>query len=254
MLKTAAVTGAASGIGRRTVERLIDAGWSVWAMDLCADALAAQARALGAGDRLRTLTCDVASAESTAAAFAAVARDTPRLDALVCSAGILRVGAMEEATTQDVDAMFDVNVKGPWLCVRAALPMLRHGASTEKPSRVVIVGSIGGIRPKAGAGFYAASKAAIHVAAGVMAVELAPSGVTVNVVAPGTVDTPMVEAAVKANAASGYRPSGESPLGRVAQPDDVVDVIEFFLGEAARYVNGAVLPVDGGTRAAYVRK
>lgn len=253
-MKTAAVTGAASGIGRRTVERLLDAGWSVWALDVSLDALTAQASALKAGARLQVLACDVTSAHSTRAAFAAVARHTPRLDALVCSAGVLRVGAMEDMAENDVDAMFDVNVKGPWQCVRSALPLLRHGATTEAPSRVVIVGSIGGVRPKAGAGFYAASKAAVHVVASVMAVELAPSGVTVNVVAPGTVDTPMIGAAVQAGADSGYRPSGESPLGRIAQPDDVAAVIEFFLGDSARYVNGTVLPVDGGTRAAHRAK
>ncbi len=253
-MKFAAVTGAASGIGRRTVERLIAAGWSVWALDLSHDTLAAHALALGAGDRLRFHECDVTSADSTRTAFEALTRETSRLDALVCSAGILRVGSMEEATEADLDLMLDVNVKGPWLGIRAALPLLRTGANTSTPSRVVIVGSIGGIRPKAGAGFYGASKAAVHVIAGVMAVELAPSGITVNVVAPGTVNTPMIEAAVKVRTASGYKPSGVSPLGRVAQPDDVVDVIEFFLSDAARYVNGAVLPVDGGTRAAFVSK
>ncbi len=253
-MKTAAVTGAASGIGQRTVERLIKAGWLVWAIDISAEALSGQAQTVRSDDRLRSLVCDVSDADSTAAAFAAVARDTPRLDALICSAGVLRIGLMEEATTQDIDEMFNVNVKGPWLCIRSALPLLRHGASTEAPSRVVIVGSISGIRPKVGAGFYAASKSASHVAAGVMAVELAPSGVTVNVVAPGTVDTPMIAAAVNARPGPVYKPSGESPLGRVARPDDVVDVIEFFLSDAARYVNGVVLPVDGGTRAAYARK
>lgn len=250
-MKIAAVTGAASGIGQRTVERLLEAGWVVWAMDSSHDAMAAQARTLNVGERLRFLECDVTNAASTCTAFETVAKQTERIDALVCSAGILRVGSMEEASESDVDLMLQVNVKGPWLSVRAALALLRSGASTANPSRVVIVGSIGGIRPKAGAGFYGASKAAVHVIAGVMAVELAPSGVTVNVVAPGTVNTPMVDAAVRS---SGYKPSGDSPLGRVAQPDDVVDVIEFFLSDSARYVNGVVLPADGGTRAAYSSK
>ena len=253
-MKTAIVTGAASGIGRRTVERLIDAGWSVWALDLSIESLEKQASTLGAGGRLKVHNCDVSSPESTSVAFAAVAKAVRNVDALICSAGVLRIGSMEESESADVDLMFDVNVKGPWLCVCAALPMLRMDASTTMPSRVVIVGSISGIRPKAGAGFYGASKAAVHVIAGVMAVELAPSGILVNVVAPGTVDTPMIEAARKVHTASGYQPSGESPLGRIAQPDDVVDVIEFFLGDAAKYVTGTVLPVDGGTRAAFVKK
>ncbi|RYG05924.1 MAG: SDR family oxidoreductase [Burkholderiales bacterium] len=243
-MKTAAVTGAASGIGRRAVERLIDAGWSVWAIDRSAEGLQAHAQVLRAGERLHSVVCDVSSAESVAAAFRKIASRTQQLDALICSAGILRVGRMEEACVEDIDAMLNVNVKGPWLCGRAALTLLRQGAHVEAPSRIVIVGSIGGIRPKAGAGFYGASKAAIHVVAGVMAVELAPSGVTVNVVAPGTVNTPMVAAAVQGGTRTDYRPSGESPLGRVAEPDDVVDVIEFFLSDAARQRRG----VAGGWR------
>jgi NAD(P)-dependent dehydrogenase (short-subunit alcohol dehydrogenase family) len=84
----------------------------------------------------------------------------------------------------------------------------------------------------------------------VMAVEWAPSGVLVNALAPGTVDTPMVRAV--ADDSKGYKLSGASPLGRVAEPDDIVDVIMFLLSDAARYVTGTTIPVDGGTQAAFV--
>ena len=81
---------------------------------------------------------------------------------------------------------------------------------------------------------------------------LAPSGVLVNALAPGTVDTPMVRAMADSAASKGYRPSGVSPVGRIAQPDDVVDVMMFLLSDAARYVTGTTIPVDGGTQAAFV--
>lgn len=254
MTKTVVVTGGASGIGRRTVERLLAQDWTVWSFDLSEEALAEHARTLGVGSRFRFQTCDVALPESVAAAFESVRKTTDKLDALICSAGVLRIGSLEEHTPEDVDLLMGVNIKGPWLCVREALPLLRKDATIADPARVIIVGSIGGLRPKMGSGFYSATKAAVHVLTGIFAVELGPTGVIVNAVAPGTVATPMVEAMANRIAGSSYKPSGDSPLGRIAQPDDVADVVLFYLSEAAKYVNGTVLPVDGGSRAAFVNK
>lgn len=248
--KLAVVTGAASGIGRCTVAQLLAQGWHVWGLDLSADGLREQAQAFGAGDRFRHAVCDVSDPASVDEAFAAILRDGVRIDALICSAGVIRPGPLADHAPDALQLMFGVNVMGPWLCVRAALPGLRRGASVADPSRVVFVGSVAGMSPKAGSGFYGATKAALHVMSGVFAVELAPGGVTFNVVAPGTVETPMLGQVLGATAASGYRPYGASPLGRIAQPDDVAGAILYFVSDAARYVNGAVLPVDGGTRAA----
>lgn len=250
---TAVVTGGASGIGRRVVERLLARGWTVWALDLTDRALADLSSADSTG-RLQCRRCDVADPDSVGAAFDEIGRTTTSLDALICSAGVVRIGSLVDQSPEEVNLMLGVNVVGPWLAVRAAVPLLSHGASVDDPSRVVIVGSIGGIRPKAGTGFYSASKAAAHVLTGVLAVELGPLGILVNAVAPGTVDTPMaVQAAAAVGAGSAFKPSGLSPLGRIATPDDVADVIEFYLSDAAKYVNGTVLPVDGGTRAAFVK-
>lgn len=254
MSRTAVVTGGASGIGRRTVERLLAEDWTVWSIDVSEEALAEHARTLAAGSRFRYQKCDVSRPDSVKTAFESIRQASDKLDALICSAGVIRIGSLEEQALEEVDLMIGVNMKGPWLCVREALPLLRKDASVAAPSRVVIVGSVGGIRPKAGSGFYSATKAAVHVLTGILAVELGPTGVIVNAVAPGTVATPMVEGLANRSVTSSYKPSGDSPLGRVAQPDDVADVVLFYLSDAAKYVNGTVLPVDGGTRAAFVKK
>ncbi|MGV9866152.1 SDR family NAD(P)-dependent oxidoreductase [Rhodococcus koreensis] len=251
--RTAVITGGASGIGRRTAERLVAEGWTVWALDISADAPTEQSVPKDAPGRFHYVTCDVADVDSVTRAIEAIRQETDTIDALICSAGVIRPNSLEDYSIEEVDLMLGVNVKGPWLSIREALPLLRNGATTDDPARVVIVGSVGGIRPKVGSGFYAATKAAVHVLAGVFAVELAETGVVVNAVAPGTVATPMVEEAVANKRSSSYTPSGVSPLGRIGQPDDVADVILFFLSDAAKFVNGTVLPVDGGTRAAFVK-
>ena len=254
MAKIAVVTGGGSGIGRRTIERLLAEGWSVWSFDLSEKALDQQRHELGTVKGYHSITCDVSSPESVATAFAAVKKATDRIDALICSAGVTITGSLEEMTPQQADIMIGANLKGPWLTIIGALPLLRQDATVDNPSRVVIVGSIGGIRPKVGNGMYSATKAAVHVLAGIFGFELAPSGVIVNAVAPGTVNTPMHHAVLKqASKASGFNPSGVSPLGRIAEAEDVANVIMFFLSDAAKFVNGTVLPVDGGTRAAFLK-
>lgn len=252
MHRTAVITGAASGIGLRTAERLLDEGWFVWSLDKNQVVPPERPSLRAAGDHFRQVRCDISDEADMRSTVDQIADTTDSVDALVCSAGLVRPGNLEDMSVSDVELMLDVNVKGTWLTIREFLPLLRHGASPAVPSRVVVVGSVSGLRPKTGSGFYGASKAAAHVLVGVYAAELAEAGVLVNSVAPGTIDTPLISEAISSAGSGSFAPSGVSPLGRVGQPDDVADVIAFFLSDASKYVTGTVLPVDGGTRAAFV--
>jgi NAD(P)-dependent dehydrogenase (short-subunit alcohol dehydrogenase family) len=195
------------------------------------------------------IRCDVADAASVDAAFARVGHP---LHAVITCAGVLRTGPLESVPIEDFDRVMSVNVRGTFLCAQKALPALVASATPQAPARIVLLSSIAALRPKVSGGVYAASKAAVSQLCRVMAAEWAPKGVLVNAIAPGTVDTPMVRAVSNPNAASGYRPSGVSPVGRIAQPDDIVDLMMFLLSDGARYMTGTTIPVDGGTQAAFI--
>jgi NAD(P)-dependent dehydrogenase (short-subunit alcohol dehydrogenase family) len=250
MSKTAVVTGAASGIGQGAARRLTGEGWTVYGIDVAPDRLEATRASLGGN--FKPVACDIANADAISAAFREIGAATGKLDALICCAGVLRIGALESMSVEDYDLVFNINTRGTWLCARAALPLLRKAATAENPARIVLLSSIAALRPKIMSGAYAASKAAVSQLTRVLAVEWAASNVLVNAIAPGTVDTPMVHPHMQPGANTGYKTSGTSPLGRVAQPDDIADVIGFLLSPAANYVTGTTIPVDGGTQAAFV--
>ncbi len=253
MTNIVAITGAASGIGRGATARMLGEGWHVVALDVAAVGLAAlQGEHPGAA--LETMSCDVASEASIAAAFAEIGRRHGKLNGLVCSAGILRIGTLDSMPTEEFDALFSINVRGLWLCARAAMPLLKTAGAKGELARAVFLASIAGLRHKIDSGAYAATKAAVIALTKVMAVEAAPHKVLINAVAPATVDTPMVRPHLNPGANTRYRTSGTSPLGRIAEPADVAAVIRFLLSEDAGYVNGTVIPVDGGTVAAFVPK
>lgn len=250
--RCAVVTGAASGIGLDCSSSLLESGWTVFGLDRSQESLRAAAEGLAAhGERFIPLVCDVSDSVSVAHAFETVHARTPALDALVCSAGIFRTGPLLEMAEADFDALFAVNTKGAWLSAKAALPGLLRATRPGSPAKMVFVCSISAIRPKVGGGAYSASKVALAQMTRVLSVELAGQGVLVNAVAPATVDTPMTRKLSADAASNGYKVSGVSPLGRVAEPADVTAVIRFLLSDAANYVAGAVLPVDGGTSAAF---
>lgn len=249
----ASVTGAASGIGLDVAGALLQDGWVVAGMDHDRARLTAAAEGFAAHEaRFIPMLCDLRDAAQLEACFARLAPKLPQLNALVCSAGVLRTGPIADTSIEDFDLIFGVNVRGSWLSARAALPALAEAAAQGQPARIVFLSSVAALRPKVEGGVYAASKAAVSQMTRVLAVECAAQGVLVNAVAPGTVDTPMIRGALQPDSTIAYRPSGPSPLGRVAQPADVTRVIRFLLSDAAAYVTGTTIPVDGGTSAAFV--
>lgn len=248
-----AITGAASGIGRGTAERFLADGWTVVALDRAEDGLAKLRKDLGPhGDRLVTMTCDVKSADSIKRTFAEIGNRYGKLNGLVCSAGLLRIGTLDSMPTEEFDDLFAVNVRGLWLSAKEAMPLLKAAGAKGELARVVFLASIAGIRHKIDSGAYAATKAAVIALTKVMAVESASSKVLVNAIAPATVDTPMVQGISSLGSNTRYRTSGTSPLGRIAQPADMASVIRFLISPESAYVNGTVIPVDAGTSAAFV--
>ena len=248
-----AITGAASGIGRGTAKRLLEEGWTVIALDVAEEGLAELRKIFAVhGGRLHTRTSDVTSPESVASVFEEIGHKFGHINGLVCSAGVLKIGRLESMSVEDFDQVFSVNVRGLWLCARAAMPLLKTAAAEGELARVVFLASIAGLRHKIDSGAYAATKAAVIALTKVMAVESAPFNVLVNAIAPATVDTPMVRPHMQPGNNSNYRTSGTSPLGRIGEPADIAAVVRFLMSDDAAYVTGTVIPVDGGTIAAFV--
>lgn len=249
MVFHAVVSGAASGIGAECCRDLVSRGWVVHGLDLDEKNLHELKQELGGEGTFHAWPCDISNSKSLESTFAKIRGITNTVNAIVCSAGIFRPGPLLSTSERDFDAMFAVNVKGAWLIVKAALTMLEESARLSAVSRVVFVSSMAALRPKVGGGVYAASKVALGHVTRVLAVELADKGILVNAVAPTTVDTPMTRSLTAQG--NGYKLSGTSPLGRVAEAKEIVAVIRFLLSEDSSYVNGAILPVDGGTSAAF---
>jgi glucose 1-dehydrogenase len=248
------VTGAASGIGRATCLRLArDArargrAAAIAAVDLAPapglDTLGDELEALGA--QMLALDGDMGSADAPARVVEAAVARFGGLDGVVSNAGINRPGALVEYAVEDWDRMFAVNTRATWLLARAAYPALRASGGA-----IVAVASMSGGHPHAHLAAYGPSKAALIMLVGVLAQELGPAGIRVNTVSPGMVHTGM-SARVYADPDLVAARRALVPLGRIATPEDVADVIAFLLGPDARYVTGHDLVVDGGVTGNYL--
>jgi NAD(P)-dependent dehydrogenase (short-subunit alcohol dehydrogenase family) len=244
----ALVTGAASGIGRATCLRLArDAraagkSASVAMVDVGAsaalDRLAEELRALGAEPL--PLQGDMAGAEAPGRVVDEAVRRFGGLDGLVSNAGINRPGPLTAYSVADWDYLFAVNTRATWLLAKAAHPALKATGGA-----IVATGSMSGSNAHANLGAYGPSKAAVIMLVQVLAQEFGRDGIRVNAVSPGMVRTGMTAAVYADRTVAGER-DALVPLGRVATPEDIADVIAFLLGPDARYVNGHDLVVDGG--------
>ncbi len=231
--KVALVTGAAGGIGAAVVRGLVQAGARVGALDVTVSEWPESQ------DQVLPLACDVTRADQVKQAVDQLVDHFSAVDLLVECAGIFRDKVLWKLTDEDWDQVVDVNLSGSFHVLREVVPYFRERGG----GAVVLVSSINGIRGKFGQANYAASKAGLIALAKTAALELGAFGVRVNVVAPGFVETAMT-----ATLSEEVRGKAllSSPLGRLAQPQDIADPILFLCSPLARHVTGAVLPVDGG--------
>jgi 2-keto-3-deoxy-L-fuconate dehydrogenase len=238
----ALITGAASGIGAATARELSRAGAHVLIADLnlsTAQSLAAEL------PNARALAMDVTDSASVAAAF----REIEHLDILVNNAGIGLVGDIAHTSEEDFSRLMRVNVHGVFLVTQAALPLLlaSHGS-------IVNIGSVAstvGVKQRFA---YCASKGAVLAMTRQIAVDY-PRELRINCIAPGTVQTPFVEAYLeKYHAHEKEKVRAElvarQPIGRLGTPEDIASLVRYLSSREAEFINGALIPIDGGWTAA----
>lgn len=253
--RRAAITGAASGFGLEVSRRLIAAEATVALLDVASEL---EAVAAGLGSAALPLRCDVRSPEAVDAAVMAAVERFGGLDTLVISAGVIHIKPVTEVREADWDRTLDTNLKGAFLAMRAAVP---HIAEAGGRGRIVAISSDAGKRGFGGIAAYSASKFGLIGLVESVAVELAPSGATVNAVcpvgAPGTgMGRQVLDAKVEASGRSAKAvlesAARTNPLGRNAEVDDVAGAIEFFLSDEAGFLTGNALDVDGGAHLGFL--
>jgi 3-oxoacyl-[acyl-carrier protein] reductase len=223
------ITGGNRGIGLAIARAFRDAG----------DSVTVTSRDGTAPDGLTAVRCDVTDPESVESAFATVEEAQGPVEVLVANAGITRDTLLLRMTEEDFGAVVDTNLAGSFrVAKRAARSMLR-----ARSGRLIFVSSVVGLLGSAGQANYAASKAGLVGLARSLARELGSRTITANVVAPGFVDTEMTAALPDERKAALL---AAIPLGRYAAPDEVAGVVVWLASDAAAYVTGAVIPVDGG--------
>lgn len=238
------VTGGANGIGRATVERFLDGGWSAIVVDR-------QRFGDAHADLVRSVVADVTDVAALDAGIADALASAGRLDAAIAAAGVWSEGPIDDVTEAEYERVFDVNVRGVVFTARAVVPALR-----ETKGSLTLLASDAGIQGNRGAALYCASKGAVVLLAKTLALDLAPDGVRVNAVCPGDVDTPMLQGQADAmgdgrdeylrRLLAGY-PQGDD--ARFIQPAEVAELIWFLAQPAARAITGASISIDQGLSA-----
>ena len=234
--KVAVITGAASGIGRATAQRLVGEGAEVVAGDLDEAGLTSLADELG--DAVVGVPCDV-TVEADVERLAQTAVDSHgRLDVAFANAG---VGSIEPVVDIDVEQwqrVLDVNLTGPMLTIKHAARRMTNGGS------IVVTASLNAVQPGRGMGAYCTSKAGVAMLVQVAALELGPVGIRVNAIAPGLVRTPLTELSWALPAiADGYVEN--TPVGRYASPEEIAGLVAYLASDEASFVSGSLLLIDG---------
>lgn len=239
--RTAIVTGAGSGIGRATAVRLAAEGAAVLCADIDGAAALDTVDAIsGEGGRAAAATIDVQDPASVDSMIARALEQFGGIDILVNSAGIGRQSPFLEISLEEWLRTVAVNLTGTFLCCQAAArQMVKSGYG-----RIVNLSSIAGDRGIPGRAAYGASKGGVDTLTRVAAVELSRSGVTVNAVAPGPIETPITRTMHTAATRAAWH--GNVPMGRYGEPSEVAAAVVFLASDEATYITGEILHVDGG--------
>ena len=230
--RTAAVTGAAQGIGRAVADALLAGGARVALLDIRAPEDQPE---LDQADNTMFVECDVTSESSVDAAFSLVESTWGGVDILVNNAGIFAIQPLEETDLDDWNRMLAVNLTGSFLCSRRVLPLMRERWWGRIISLGSSAGKTGGSKNTAA---YGASKAGVMALAKAIATEYAPWGITSNALAPALIDTDMVAGIADL--------ADRIPVGRLGRPTDVAQAVLFLAGEEAGFITGEVMDVNGG--------
>jgi 3-oxoacyl-[acyl-carrier protein] reductase len=238
--KTAMVTGAARGLGQSIAVKLAEAGADIALCDLNAEWLeetAAKVKALGR--RAECYGVNVADSGSVTEGVKAIEKDFGKIDILVNNAGITKDGLLMRMSEEDWDAVLNVNLKGVFLCTKAAM----RGMMKQRSGTIVNIASIIGLMGNAGQANYAASKGGVISFSKTVAKELASRNVRCNAVAPGFIRTAMTDAL---DEEVQNKMKELIPLDRFGEPEDVANVVLFLASDASAYVTGQVLSTCGG--------
>jgi len=239
--KVALITGGTTGIGLATAKRFAAEGARVIVTGRNRETLEAARKELG--DRAEVIESDAGDEKQIAQLFEGLAKTHRRLDVLFLNAGIARFAPLAEASVKDFDAMWTLNVRGPWLALKHALPLLAEGAT------VLVNTSVANQKGLAGGAAYAATKAALRAVVRGAATELAARKIRVNAISPGPIETPIFgKMGLSKNAADDFLKDAATriPLGRIGAADEVAGAAVFLASADASFITGSEIAVDGG--------
>lgn len=243
--KIVVVTGGSRGIGYAIAMGFVKAGARVFICSRNAERSEQAVTELSQYGAVTGILADLSMAEGRRKLVDAVAADAPRVDVLINNAGTIWAEPIELYSDAGWSKVYDLNVKGTFFLIREFLPLLRAGATHGKPSRIINIGSVDAFHvPDYDTFAYSGSKAAVHQMSRHLAARLAPEGITVNVIAPGFFLSRMLEDTVAEVGEEAF--VGQVPLGRFVTASDMAGAALFLASDAASFITGAILPVDGG--------